>query len=207
MALSGPGLSSELQAALSGIGWNGTKLTEFCDAIGNGIVLYTAGTLTFTTSDVGTVPGSGTGSGTGITGMSDASMSSVMFTTGQGFWSSLQNNGPGVEWSKFCDAVSQTVVAHFAANATLTSTHSPVFAGSGTVVSYAGLAVPAMKSSMVAQAPAPWASARFPELAEAVATGVITEIQGHSPADSVVISGSPSGTPAGGSGSGSGVVT
>lgn len=207
MALSGSGLSSEIKTALQGIGWSGTQLTVFSDAIGQGIVLATSGVLSFNTSDSGTIPGDGIGAGVGIIGMSDSSMSSVMYSTGQGFWSSFQNNGPGVEWQNFCDVVSEAIVLHFTTNATLTSTHNPVFAGTGTVVSYSGLAIPDMTSAIVAQAPASWASARFPELAEAVATGVITEILGHAPADFVVISGSPSGAPVPGAGSGTGVVT
>lgn len=207
MALSGSGLSNEIESALAGIGWDGTSLTDFSSAIGNGIVNATSGILEFTTSDVGLVPGTGTGTGTGVTGMSDSSMSSDIFSTGQDFWSSLQNDGPGEEWQKFSDKISETVVNHFSTNATLTSTHSPVYSGTGTVVSYSGVAISDMTSAIIAQAPAAWTSARFPELAEAVATGVVNSLLNHSPADTVDITGSPSGTSSSGTGSGSGVVT
>lgn len=211
MALSGAALSALIKTELQDIGFSGVELDNFSNALGNGIVDGSSGILTFTTADVGNVPGNGVGSGTGVTGMVESSMAGVIFSTGQGFWSSFQNNGPGVKWQDLCDAVSAAVVAHFSAAATLTSTHSPVFDGVGTVTVYAGVTIPVMKAAIEAAAPASWLSHRFPELAEAVATGVVTELTTHSPADVVAISGTFTGsTPPGpvpGAGSGSGVVT
>lgn len=205
MPLSGSGLASEIQTALAP--YNGTQFAPFCNAIGMGIVLATSGILTFTTSDVGTVPGVGVGTGTGIAGLVTSNIQTQMYNKGQSFWSSFQNNGPGVEWSNVCAKIALAVKTHFAANATLTSTHTPVFAGVGTVLSYAGVTIPAMKAAIVAQAPGSWASARFPELAEAVATGVVLELTTHSPTDIVTITGSPIGIPVPGAGSGAGIVT
>lgn len=206
MALSGPGLASEIETALQGITWNGVQLNAFSQAIGLGVVTPVSGLLTFTTTDNGTVPGSGTGTGSGITGLDVTNIADLMFDTGQTFWAPSQNNGPGVQWRLFCDTVSQTIVDHFANNAELTSTHSPVFVGTGDVTAYAGVLPPVMAASIVSFAPPTWAAARFPELAQAVALGVMTEILTHSPADSVTIVGSPSGTPVPGAGTGTGIV-
>lgn len=207
MALSGSTLSSLIQANLAGKGFTGVQLTAFSNGLGNGIVNGTTGLLLFTTADVGTIPGTGTGSGTGVLGLSQANISSLAYTTGQGFWSSFQNNGPGIKWQDLCDAVAAAVVTHFSAAATLTSTHSPVFAGTGSVVAYSGVTVPVMKGTIVAASPGSWATWRMPELAEAIATGVVTELLSHAPASTVTISGSPAGVPVPGGGSGSGVVT
>jgi len=207
MALSGSALSGLIQSELSGKGFTGVQLTPFCNALGNGIVDATTGILTFTTTDTGTIPGTGTGSGTGVLGLSESNISSLAYNTGQGFWASFQNNGPGIKWQDVCDAVATAVVAHFTSAATLTSTHSPVFAGTGLVTAYAGVAIPAMKATIVAAAPGSWASWRMPELAEAIATGVVTELLSHTPASAVTITGSPAGIPVPGAGTGSGVVT
>lgn len=207
MALSGPALSGLIQAQLASKGFTGVQLTPFSNALGNGIVNATTGILMFTTADTGTIPGTGSGSGTGVLGLNMANISSLAFTTGQGFWSSFQNNGPGIKWQDLCDAVATAVVAHFTSDATLTSTHAPVFSGTGMVVAYSGVTVPAMKAAIVAAAPGSWAAWRMPELAEAIATGVVTELLSHTPASTVTISGSPAGVPVPGAGSGSGVVT
>lgn len=207
MALSGSALSGLIQVQLAGKGFTGVQLTPFANALGNGIVTATTGVLMFTTADTGTIPGTGSGSGTGVIGLNMANISALAFTTGQGFWAANQNNGPGVKWQDLCDAVAAAVVAHFSSAATLTSTHAPVFSGVGTVVSYSGVAIPVMKAAIVAAAPPTWAAAKMPELAEAIATGVVTELLSHAPASTVTISGSPSGIPVPGAGSGSGVVT
>jgi hypothetical protein len=206
MPLSGSGLTSELESALSQYS-SGTEFNVFCSALGNGIVNACSGIIMFTTADVGTIPGIGVGAGTGITGLVAANIQSQMYNTGQGFWSPFQNNGPGVEWANICSKVASTVKAHFAANATLTSNHTPVYVGVGTVVSYTGVTISGMKAAIVAASPGSWASYRMPELAEAVATGVVTEILSHSPTDTVTITGTPIGMPSPGTGSGSGVVT
>lgn len=207
MALSGSALSGLIQAQLAGKGFTGVQLTPFANALGNGIVNGTTGLLMFTTADVGTIPGTGSGSGTGVIGLNMANIANLAFATGQGFWAADQNNGPGIKWQDLCDAVATAVVAHFSSAATLTSTHAPVFSGVGTVVAYSGVTVPVMKAAIVAAAPGSWAAWKMPELAEAIATGVVTELLSHAPASTVTISGSPSGIPVPGAGSGSGVVT
>lgn len=207
MALSGPALSGLIQAQLASKGFTGVQLTPFSNALGNGIVTATTGILMFTTADTGTIPGTGSGSGTGVLGLNMMNISSLAFSTGQGFWSPQQNNGPGIKWQDLCDAVATAVVTHFTADATLTSTHSPVFAGTGLVTAYSGVSIPVMKAAIVAAAPPSWAAWKMPELAEAIATGVVTELLSHTPASTVTISGSPSGIPVPGAGTGSGVVT
>jgi len=204
--MDGAALSSAIQSTLSA-GWSGTQLTNFCNAIGMGVVGALKGSLTFTTADVGTVPGTGIGSGSGIKGMNVSNISSLIYSTGNGAWASQQRDGPGVEWMNFCTKVATAINTHLMSTAILTSTHTPVFAGVGTVLAYSGVTASAVKSSIIAAAPGSWASTKFPDLANAVATGLMTELLGHSPIDTVTIVGSPTGSPSPGSGSGSGIVT
>lgn len=205
MALSGAVLSGLIQTNLTAKGFTGTELTNISNAIGNGIITASA-TLTFVTADLGTILGTGIGVGTppGIKGMLSTNISGDIFNTGQGFWSAQQNNGPGIKFQDFCDAVGDAVISHFSIAATLASVHTTVLSGTGTVTVYTGVTIPTMKSAIVAAAPGSWAAAKFPELAEAVATGVVNELTGHTPIDIVIIG---AGTPGAVPGIGTGIVT
>lgn len=206
--MDGSVLSLAINASLSA-GWHGTQLTPFCNALGMGIVTALKGQLTFTTVDVGLVAGAGpaAGIGAGIKGMVPANIQTTMYNAGQASWSAFQRDGPGVQWMTFCMKVSTAVNLHLKTTSILTSTHAPVYLGSGTVQSYSGVTASQVQAAILAAAPPSWAAHRFSELALAVATGLMTEILGHSPTDTVTITGSPSGTPASGAGVGSGIVT
>lgn len=203
--MNGQQLATELMAGLAP--WNGVQLMPFCTAIGVGVVKNLTENLKFTTADVGTVPGFGMGTATGIKGLNNALMAQLMFARGQGFWAPFQNNGPGVEWLLFCQKCSLVVKTHLMANALLSSKHPAVFAGSGKVTVYSGITIEAMSADIVSSGPPAWAKERFPELATAVATGIVTEILQHSPVDSVAIAGAPAGVPVGGAGAGQGTVS
>lgn len=203
--MNGAQLAQDIESALAP--WNGGQLKIFSSALGNGITTALIGKLRFTTTDSGVIPGAGIGNGIGIKGLDDAIMAQLMFAKGQSTWAASQNQGPGTEWMVFCSKISLAVKKHLGTTAILKSTHAPVFTGSGKVLAYSGVTADAMSSAIVAAAPGDWAKARFPELALAVATGVMTNILTHAPTDVQVISGAPAGTPSGGSGTGAGVVT
>lgn len=203
--MNGALLSTQIQAALAP--WNGTQLQLFSSALGNGICTSLIGKLQFKTQDIGTVPGFGTGNGLGIKGLVPPLMAQIMFAKGQAAWAAKQNNGPGVEWMIFCTKVSTAVATHLATLAITKSTHPAVFAGIGKITEYKGVTADDMSSAIVAAAPGSWAKARFPELALAVATGVMTNVLGHTPVDVQAIAGAPAGIPVPGGGNGNGVVT
>ncbi len=202
--LNGATLSTAIESALSG--FTGPQKTLFCLAIGSGIVTAVSGILTFTTTENGSA-GAGTGTGTGVMGMSGATIASLIQSTGNGFWGSLQRDGPGIQWPTFCSAVGSSVVTHFAL-AHLASTNPTVCSGTGTVQAYSGVTMNAMKSAIVSAAPMSWSSHRFSELAEAVATGVVTHLLGHTSSSTVTITPNIGVTPGGPlPGTGSGIVT
>lgn len=87
MALSANILAALIQTNLAASGANGKNLEKFCTGVATGIIMSIVG-KTFTTSDIGTVPGAGTGIGVGITGLSSSNdvviLSGITITTKTG---------------------------------------------------------------------------------------------------------------------------
>lgn len=197
MALSASALGSLIDSNLSSAGANGSNKTIFSNAIAAGIVMSIVG-KSFSTIDVGTIPGTGVGVGTGLTGISSANMSSVAIAA-------LPSTGTNAV--PMMDAIMNAVQTHLA-TATLSSTHTPVFAGSGTIVVGS---IPVVQSEMAGNIESQLSSAgangsnKF-ALANAIAAGICTEIL-VAATGTVTISGSPSGTPSPGGGSGTGVIS
>jgi hypothetical protein len=198
MSLSASALGSLIDSNLTGFGANGSNKTIFSNAVAAGIVMSIAGKA-FATIDIGTIPGSGIGSGTGLTGMSSSNMASIAL----GVMPSTGLNAPNL-----MQAIMNAVVAHLGSSATLTSTHTPVFAGSGTiVVGSIPVTISEMASNIDSQLGlAGAAGSNRTILSTAIATGIVTEILAAA-TGTVTISGSPSGIPVGGGGSGSGVIS
>lgn len=198
MALSPSVLASLIQANLAGYGANGSNLGVFCTAVATGIVMSVVG-KTFTTIDVGTVPGVGTGTGIGITGLS----SSIMKSTALGLMSSQGENAPNL-----MQAITDAVVAHLSTAATLSSVHTPVFLGTGTIVPGSIAVIPAeMSSNIDSQLQANGAQGENrTQLATAIGTGVAMNILSLG-SGIVVITGSPTGIPVPGAGSGTGTIS
>ena len=197
MSLSAAALGSLIDTNLSGFGATGYNRTIFSNAVAAGIVMSIIG-KSFATLDVGSVAGSGSGSGVGLVGMNPTNMTGiaigVMPTT-------------GVNANPLMTAIMNAVVTHLT-TATLTSTHAPVFAGTGTVVTGSiPVSIPEMAGNIDSQLGlAGAAGSNRTILSTAIATGIVTEILA-SATGTVTITGSPSGPPSGGSGSGSGVIT
>jgi hypothetical protein len=202
MALSASTLASLIQANLAAQGAVGSNLSKFCNAIGKGVVESIVGKA-FTTADVGLIPGIGVGTGTGIQGLSSAIMKSTAL--------SLMSSR-GVNADKMMQAIMDAVVTHLSSAATLSSTHAPVFSGSGTVVPGSIAVVAAQMSSNIdSELSAQGAvGVNKTNLATAIGTGIANNIL-SSGTGTVAISGSFTGpTPPGpipGAGSGAGTIS
>ena len=198
MALSASTLGSLIAANLSTEGAIGANRVIFSNAVAAGLVMSIVGKA-FATTDTGTVPGNGNGSGTGIVGLSSSNMTSVAVAA-------LPTTGVNAE--PLMRAIMMATQAHLASAATLTSTHTPVFAGTGTVVVGS---IPVVISEMAGNIDTQLGNAGANGsnrmiLSTAIATGVVTEILAAG-TGTVTITGSPTGTPSPGSGSGSGVIS
>lgn len=199
MALSVSAWSSSLQAKLAAKGFTGTKTADFALAVATGSVAQIVG-KPFATMDVGLTPGSGIGNGTGITGLSVSAISSLIFSTASGLFGS---SGPKLQ--DLCDAVAEACVEQLGL-ATLTSTHTPVYLGSGTIV-VGSIPIIANQMANAIQAGAPsFIGPQWPNLAQAIAVGQATGIL-TSGSGSVTIVGAPTGIPVPGAGAGVGVIS
>lgn len=168
MALSAPALAALIQGNLAGQGAIGSNLTKFCNAIAKGVVESIVG-KPFTTTDVGLVLGIGVGTGTGIQSLS----ASTMKATALSLMSSRGENA-----DKMMQAIMDAVVSHLSSSASLSSTHAPVFLGSGTVV-VGSIAVVAaqMSSNIDSELSAQGANgANKTNLSTAIGTGIANNI-------------------------------
>lgn len=201
MPIIGSAWSTELYGELTANGFIGSELTNFTDAIGIGSANHVVG-QTFTTTDIGSIPGSGAGVGVGITGVDPVYISDQIFS-----YSVASFGQSGSKLKDVCDALGNTCKNQMEL-ATLTSTHSPVFTGVGNIdigsISVVGLD---WGSEIESQGSGSgFIGTKWPDWAEAIgvgqAEGVILDGTGV-----VNISGSPSGTPSPGGGTGTGVIS
>ncbi len=205
MALSGAAWSSALFASLQGKGFTGSRLMDFTDAVGIGSVNHVVG-KTFTTTDTGLVPGIGTGTGVGVTGLSSAAISSAVFSLAVGFFGQA-----GARLQDICDSIGDICVAQMAL-ATLTSNHTPVFSGSGVVDVGSISVVPSGWAGSVNSEGAGngFIGSQWPNFATAIGQGQASQVIATGTGN-VTISGTFTGsTPPGpvpGSGSGAGVIS
>lgn len=202
MSLSPSTLASLIQANLAGVGAKGSNLSVFCTAVAAGIVLSIVGKA-FATADVGLMPGIGVGAGVGITGLDPSAMQSTALAT-------MHSHGSNAE--KLMEAIMTAVVTHLSSAATLTSNHSPIFQGAGTIV-VGSIAVVAseMGNNIDSQLQAAGAKgANRSELANAIAAGIAGNILSAG-TGAVAITGTFTGPippgPIPGAGAGAGVIS
>ena len=122
--LSSSVLGSLIDANLAGVGATGYNRTIFSNAVAKGIVESIVG-KSFQTQDEGQTPGSGTGAGVGIMALSASSMQSTAIAA-------MPTTGYNAQ--KLMQAIMEAVVTHLSSAATLTSTDSPVYSGTGMIV-------------------------------------------------------------------------
>ena len=200
MALVGPAMAAELLGTLTGAGLIGPSLPFFCSALGLGLVSATVG-QTFTTTDTGSGPSAGIGVGVGLTLAPTSAMKAAMLVEGlsKGFV-------PTPEAEAVYDAIA-TAYTNQLALATLTSTHTPVFLGSGTVVPGSIPITKASASGIVGPLGQGLGMLgdSWLDFSDVVCAGI--EVGILAAAGTVVITGAPPPTPAPATGSGSGIIS
>lgn len=124
MAITGTTVTSVMLSKLQGFGWIGQYLPQFCQTVGQATPLTVIG-ASFTTTDIGTIRGIGSGVGQGLVippGVVYAKF--LAEAAAAGF--------TGVRLPELAQALDDAVVAE-GLNATLSSFHQPVFLGSATI--------------------------------------------------------------------------
>jgi hypothetical protein len=126
MPMLGPHMGGEIVAALASAGFVGPDMLNFANAVGNGSVQSMV-TKQFQTDDTGTTPGTGVGTGTGLVGVIGSLISQAIYG---GLISKFGQPGPNL--LDVCKAIGDALEKETKL-ASLTSQHSPVFAGNGVV--------------------------------------------------------------------------
>lgn len=172
---------------------------DYCLAISEGSILSIVG-KSFNTVDVGTIPGAGVGTGTGLTAIQQATVQGVTMSTAMG----TQFKGPQLlATSKFyAEALIQEML-----QASLTSAHAPVFLGSGTIIPGSIPVNPAEWSGNIFTAGQgkQFKGPQWMNWCKALAAGGVAGFA--TATGTVVIAGSPAGVPVGGGGSGAGTIS
>lgn len=196
----GAHMTGTIIGTMTAAGLIGTSVPSFAMAVGDGSITPIIG-APFTTTDIGTVPGAGVGTGVGLTGPVDSLIAQAIFV---GLVSKFGSAGDSL--LDITDSVAGAFVAELAL-ATLTSTHTPVFAGSGTIV-VGSISVPASAiADMIEQSgvASGFLGDSWPDIAEVVGQEFSSGLALAT--GSVVIAGAPTGTPAPGAGTGSGSIS
>jgi hypothetical protein len=198
MALSASTLGNLIAANLTSAGANGSNKTIFSNSIAAGIVMSISG-KSFTTTDAGSMAGSGIGIGSGITGLSSSTMSTLAISA---------MSSTGSKAVPMMNAIMSATVAHLSSSAALNSTHTPIFAGVGSIdVGSISVTISEMSTNIETQLRNAGANgSNLHNFCHAVATGICTNILSAG-TGSVTITGSPIGTPSPGAGVGVGVIT
>lgn len=199
MPFVGARMSNIFSSLLAGRGFRGPRLRDFTDACGLGSQKTIVG-KTFNTVDVGSVPGTGVGTGTGLFNipLSVVANGIISVCAGFGFRGPLL---PAIAQDYASSLVNES------GKTTLSSTHSPVFLGTGTVVPGS---IPVVDVEWgnnifsIAQSRG-FIGPRWSQFAFALGVG---SVRGYKTATgTVAIVGSPSGIPVGGGGTGVGVLS
>jgi len=161
MPLLVPTFTVALTAQLTGMGYLGPMLPVFTLAVSTGIVTTSIGL----TGQVTTPVLVGVSAGVGIIGISSSNIATTIVDTGK----TLFGTDGGSELRNFADAIGSVTVSQFAL-ATLASDTN----GSATFSSFSG-AIDSMRDAIVAAAPG-FTGPQWENFAEAIATGVCTEI-------------------------------
>lgn len=203
MAIVGTVWAAELYTQLQGKGFLGSALMDFCTAVGQGSENHVVG-QTFDTVDVGSIPSAGPapGSGVGISGFSDADISNAVFARCVAAFGQA-----GSKLKDVCDAIGLSCLSQMAL-ADLSSLHSPVFLGSGTItpgslsIDGAGWGGEIDTEGLGLS----FNGLHWPDFADAIGQGQADHVQPEG-TGTVTIAGAPSGPPVPGAGTGSGSIS
>jgi hypothetical protein len=178
----------------------GPQFVNFSTALSAGINTGIVGS-TFNTVDVGSVANPGTGVGLAITGLSTSTLSTLMYNNCY----TAFGNSAGVRLQDLTDAISASVVTHLA-QAVFTSTHTPVYTGTG-VVSFALSSMNSGTMALAIKNAAPlFTGLQWLNLCNSVASAIVTHIKAVG-TGVVVITGAAPPSPVPGAGVGTGVVS
>ena len=180
-----------LQGALAGAGYEGDDLTALCDAIGGGSEAAVTG-APFTTSDTGSTAGAGVGTGTGVT-INETALSAAIYTRLVAAFGQA-----GDELAGFCDHIAAVCTSQLGA-ATLTSAHTPVFAGSGDITS---ITIVGSAWHSAIESAATFTGDNWGDVAQAIGEECALALSSGTGSVTITGSGSP-GTPGSGTGTGS----
>lgn len=195
--LSASVLGGLIDANLASAGAVGSKRTIFSNAVAAGIVMSIVG-KSFTTTDVGLTPSAGTGTGTGITGLSASTMKSLALAV-------MVSQGSKAD--PLMNAIMMAVVQHLSSAADLSSIDSPVYLGTGTIdVGSIAVVVSEMSSNILSQLnSAGAAGSKRANLSLAIATGVVNNILAAG-TGTLTITGAAPPLPVPGTGTGTGTI-
>lgn len=177
----------------------GPQFVNFTTALGDGINSGIVGS-TFTTSDTGSVTNPGAGTGSSITGLVSSTLSTSMYDNCVTLFGSA-----GARLHDITDAIAESLITHLA-NAVLTSTHTPVYTGTGVVSFSTSSMDPAVMSLFISTAAPAFTGIHWVNFCNAVSNGVVSHIKSVG-SGSVVITGVAPPSPVPGAGVGSGVVS
>lgn len=127
MPMAGPTFAAKLLTAFTSAGLIGISTPIYAQTIGNGAMLQILG-KPFNTIDTGSTPGTGAGTGVGLTGIVGAVVSAQIQTEIVSF----TGLPPTPDMIKMANAIGDGLEQEVAL-ASLISTHSPVFAGTATI--------------------------------------------------------------------------
>jgi hypothetical protein len=197
--LSGPRFSNTLFGIMTSMGFIGTKLMEFTNAVGIGSDSHVSG-KSFVTIDTGSVPGNGVGVGTGLTGIISTTTATDIFALASSF------GFIGTKLFDTCTAMGEAIVTEMG-NASLNSIDTPVFVGIGIITPGSFTVDPTSWSSSVQSEGSSegFIGSKWPEFATAIGTGYYQGFQ--TATGELTITGSPTGIPAPGTGAGVGIIT
>jgi len=125
MPFIGQAFSMAMFSEMGSKGMVGARLIDLANACGTGLQMSVVG-KTFATTDVGTIPGVGTGIGVGLT-------IPAAIVANTAFAAAVANGLLGAKTLDICTAFGNALAAE-AAKISLASSHNPVFLGTGTLI-------------------------------------------------------------------------
>lgn len=195
MPILGPAWTSLVAAQMAAQGMVGPSVPDLALAVGNGSAGHVVG-KSFTTTDSGIVAGTGAGTGVGVVVAGPAIASAIYgYASGYGW------NGPNL--MNLCTAIGNACSIEML-SALLTSTHTPIFVGTGIVVPASiGVAGPAWGAAI--QAAFAFTGPQWPNLCQAIGKGCADIIHATAIATVTITGAGFPGVP--GAGVGSGVIS
>jgi hypothetical protein len=192
--------SAAIVSSLSAKGMSGSKMSNFANAVGTGSAQSLIG-KSFSTTDTGAVPGAGMGSGVGIQGVPSSTIKSAIYASCVG---TFGQGGPSL--MDFADAVASACV-QMLQQATLSSTHGPIFTGNATIVVGSISVSPSEWSNNIKSAGSIMQGAQWANFSKALGEAQANAIKAGGTGNLAIAGAPASPTPSPGSGVGTGTIS